>query len=342
MNIRKIKLDDITRCYSTNYLKVNDELKVFFASEDPTSVCNCYSGENFENKELVWDDRGGCMSIIEVPNTNGEFLAVNEFYLKVSPSLSKLVWVKYVDGKWVIKDIMNLPYLHRFDIYNVDGVNYFIGATIAENKEDKEDWRLPGQIYVGVIPANIEEGIKIEKIADGMFRNHGYYRGFYDGRVCGYFTSDQGIVRVTPPSSNGEWKVEKILEGKISEIALVDIDGDGVEELMTIEPFHGNSMKIYKLKDGKYECDFVYPYEIDFAHTLVGTTLAGVSCFVGGVRRVNCELFYITYENNEYKVNIIESGVGPANVAVVNLEDKDLILSANHTKNEAAVYVVTK
>ena len=187
MNIRKIKLDDITRCYSTNYLKVNDELKVFFASEDPTSVCNCYSGENFENKELVWDDRGGCMSIIEVPNTNGEFLAVNEFYLKVSPSLSKLVWVKYVDGKWVIKDIMNLPYLHRFDIYNVDGVNYFIGATIAENKEDKEDWRLPGQIYVGVIPANIEEGIKIEKIADGMFRNHGYYRGFYDGRVCKVF-----------------------------------------------------------------------------------------------------------------------------------------------------------
>ena len=28
---------------------------------------------------------------------------------------------------------------------------------------------------------------------------------------------------------------------------------------MTIEPFHGDAMKIYKLKDGRYECDFISP-----------------------------------------------------------------------------------
>lgn len=46
-----------------------------------------------------------------------------------------------------------------------------------------------------------------------------------------------------PDSPDGEWRVEKILEGQVGEIAFADIDGDGLEEMMTIEPFHGNSMK---------------------------------------------------------------------------------------------------
>ena len=80
-----------------------------------------------------------------------------------------------------------------------------------------------------------------------------------------------------------------------------DIDGDGKEEIMTIEPFHGNTINVYKLKDGKYEVDYTYPNEIDFAHALVGTTLCGKPCFVAGIRRVNCEAFVLTYENGEYK-----------------------------------------
>ena len=31
---------------------------------------------------------------------------------------------------------------------------------------------------------------------------------------------------------------------------LADIDGDGNEEIMTIEPFHGNTIHVYKLKEG--------------------------------------------------------------------------------------------
>ncbi len=341
MEIKKIKLDDIVRCYCASHVNVNGEFNVLLASEDPNSKCYAYSGENYAKKELVWDNRGGCMSIIEIPGKDGEFLAVNEFYLKVTPSLSKLVWGKHTDKGWEIKDLFNLPYLHRFDIYNKNGVNYLVCATIAENKQFKDDWSLPGQIYVGILPDNLNEEIHLEKIVDGCFRNHGYYRHEVDGSICGYFTSDQGVLRLTPPDSKaGEWKIEKILDGMIGEIALIDINNDGKDELMTIEPFHGNKMKIYELKSGKYESVFEYPYEIDFAHTLLGRKLRGVNSFVGGVRRVNAELFYIQYVSGEYRVNIIESGVGPANIDVVNFDDYDLIISANHTKNEASVYIV--
>lgn len=37
----------------------------------------------------------------------------------------------------------------------------------------------------------------------------------------------------------------------------------------------------------------------------------------------------------------IEAGVGPSNVAVVNEADRDIIVSANREKAEAALYFVT-
>ena len=48
------------------------------------------------------------------------------------------------------------------------------------------------------------------------------------------------------------------------------------------------------------------------------------------------------YVDGAYKATVIEKGVGPANLCVVHEKDRDLIVSANHTANEAAVYVVTE
>ena len=132
-----------------------------------------------------------------------------------------------------------------------------------------------------------------------------------------------------------------ILEGHIGEIATADLDGDGIEEIMTIEPFHGNSIQIYKKEEDGYKKVWTYDNTIDFAHTLVGTTLCGKPTFVAGVRREEAELFYVQYEEGQYQATVIEKGVGPANLCVVHEEDRDLIVSANHTANEAAVYVVT-
>lgn len=343
MNFEKKHLDDIVRCYCASHMTIGDKLYAFFASENPESECYSYSGDNFENKEVVWQgDRGGCMSIIPFATRPGEFLAVNEFYLKISPSHAKLVRGKKTDDGWEVKDLFNLPFLHRFDIYHVEDKDYVICATIARDKAFKDDWSRPGQIYVGEVPSDLENNnVVLRQIADGCFRNHGCSRGIYNGVVCGYFTSDQGILRVTPPVNGEDWKVEKILDGQIGEIALADVDNDGNDELMTIEPFHGNKINVYHINDeGKYDVVYTYPNEIDFAHALVGTTLCGKPCFVAGIRRVNCEIFVLTYENGEYKYQIVEEGAGPANLDVVHHNGKEYILAANHTKNEAAIYEV--
>lgn len=343
MKIEKIKLDDVKRCYCASNIFMNNENHILYASEDSNVVCEMFSGKDFEKKEIVWNEPGGCMSIIPIPGKEGEFLAVQEFYLKVSPSLAKIVWGKYTDNGWEVKDVLHMPYIHRFDIYNKNGVNYFIGATIATTKQDKNDWSVPGRIYTGVLPENPSEGIELSILCDGLFRNHGYWHAKEHGEDVGYFGSDQGIMRVTAPDGvDGTWTCEKIMDGHIGEIATIDIDNDGEDEIMTIEEFHGDTIKIYKKKDGKYEEVYRYDNKIDFAHTLVGAKLAGVNTFLAGVRREEAEIFYVQFVDGKFVTTVVEKGVGPANLCVVNEVDRDLIVAANHTKNEAAVYVVTK
>lgn len=341
MKIEKKKLADMKRCYCASNLPMHGKNHLLFASEDPNVGCFMFYGDHFEQKEIVWEKPGGCMSIIPIPGKEGEFLAVQEFYLKVSPSLAKLVWGKYTKDGFLCKDVLQLPYLHRFDIYHKNGVNYFIGATIASSKENKEDWSVPGRIYVGVLPEHPEEGLQIEVLVDGLYRNHGYWRDPQE--AGGYFGSDQGILKVTPPDTlGGAWKSECILKGNIGEIATIDIDQDGVPEIMTIEPFHGTEIKIYKKVKENYQVVYQYDHEIEFAHTLVSGTLQGVPTFLAGVRRKEAELFYVQYIDGHFVTKVIETGGGPANLAIAHEKEQDLIIAANHTKNEACVYIVSR
>ncbi len=341
MKITKKHLDEMYRCYCASSTEIDNELHIFLASEEQGYPCYDYSGKDFKTRKTVWENGGGTMSIIPLPNKSNEFLAVMDFYLKVSPSKAKIVWGKYENGTWEVKDLFYLPYLHRFDIYRVDGVNYFIGATIAETKENKEDWSKPGKIYTAILPDDLTQSIELTELVGGLFRNHGYTRHYENDMPVGYFGSDQGILKVTPPLKQGEaWKTEKIMDGTISEIAIIDIDNDGEDEIMTIEPFHGNAIKIYKKTDENYKEVYSYQNEIDFAHTLVGCTLRGVNTFLAGVRRKDAEIFYVQYTDGAFVTKVLEEGCGPANLAVVNETNRDIIIAANHTCNEAAVYIV--
>ena len=343
MKIEKIHLDDIKRCYCASNIQMNGENHILLASEDPDVLCAMYDTKTFQREEIVWEKPGGCMSIIPFPKRENEFLAVQEFYLKVSPSLAKIVWGKHDKDGWQFKDVLHLPYIHRFDIYHANGIDYFIGATIATSKEDKNDWRVPGRIYVGKIPEDSSSGIELEILVDGLYRNHGYWHDEENGHDVGYFGSDQGIIKVSPPKTiNGQWSVEYVMEGQIGEIACADIDEDGQKEILTIEPFHGNKICMYHKNGNIYEKIWEYDNEIDFAHTLVGTMLCGKPAFLAGIRRKDAELIYIQQKEGRIQAHVIEKGAGPANLCVVHEDGRDLIVAANHTANEAAVYVVSK
>lgn len=341
MKITKKHLDVLKRCYSASSVIVNDELNILLASEasvaDP-QACYAYSGKNFQKREVVWQLGGGCMAMVQIPNVQNEFIAIKDFYLSVSPSLSRLVWLKHDDIEgWSEKTLLYLPFLHRFEIVTLEDKNYIVAATIADYKEHKEDWSRGGSIYLGELPQDLNQEIKLEKIKDNLFRNHGFIKQIQDGKEYVYFGSDEGLFRL---SVSENFKFDQILAKPIGEMAFVDLNQDGVDELITIEPFHGDRIHIYELKETGYEIAYTYPDTINFAHSLVPTTLRGVPTFVVGIRRENADLAYIQYVNGKYERFVIDAMVGPANICVINEKDRDLIISANHSANEAAVYIV--
>lgn len=343
MNIKKIKLDDIKRCYCVANLKYDGKNHVTFASENPNVICESFELDNLENKEVLWKEPGGCMSIIPIPHQEKQFLAVQEFYLKVAPSLSKIVWVYEENGEWIIKDLVYLPYVHRFDLYEYQNEIYLVAATIARYKKDKQDWSQPGQIYAAKLPHDLNESFELILLKDNLFRNHGYCKYIdKDGNTYGYFGSDSGIYELKINNSDvRKWEFNLILEGKIGEIAVCDIDNDDELEIMTIEEFHGNQIYIYKKQDGKYQRVYKYDNEIEFAHALVADTINDKNTFIAGVRRKDSELFMVQFNNNKFETTIIDKNVGPANISVIH-DQCDVIASANHSANEASIYLIEK
>lgn len=343
MKIEKKFLTNLHRCYATSSTVIDGDRKILIATEGE-GPCFMYEGEDFK-QSTVWEGPGGTMSIIPIPGENGDFLAVQNFFPTFQSENAQIVWGKYIDGKWEIKTLFKLPYVHRFDILEAGEKLYFLGAVLCNSKTSKEDWSDPGKIYVGEIPNDLNENIELKVIKEGLTKNHGYCRSEYEGKMVGLVTAQEGVFRVTPPQSKDEeWTVEQIMDRPTSDVAVVDIDSDGEDELITIEEFHGKHFRINKKYGNEYKIVYEYEKEMDFGHVVWGGKLRGIPTIIGGYRRHDKDLFYIQCTDKErltFKTEVIESGVGPSNVAVINEKDRDIIISANRELGEAALYIVT-
>ncbi len=342
MRFEKIKLDDIDRCYAASTINAGGKFYAVFASESIDGPCYAYTGDNFEQKEVVWEKAGGTMSFVQIPERDGEFIAVQNFFPGFQSEGAKLVWGKRLSSGWEIKDLVSLPYVHRFDLFPIEDEIHIFAAILCGSKKERDDWSDPGYILTGKLPARPEDGMSFRKIYSGQNKNHGYCRGRWQGKDAGFWTSEDGLfAAAAPEKKDGEWQITKLIDRPISDVALCDLDGCGCDELITIEPFHGNRFVVNKKTSSGYEIAWTYPNEIDFAHTVTGCRLLGKPAVIGGIRQKNCELFVLRYEKEKgFFTELVEEGVGTSNAVAVNTGSGDIIIAANHTKNEAAVYRV--
>ena len=81
------------------------------------------------------------MTMVQIPGSNGEFLATHKFY---SPNDSKEAKIILASPKgkndWAVKTIADLPFVHRFDILTRGGVNYIVACALKSGHEFKDDW----------------------------------------------------------------------------------------------------------------------------------------------------------------------------------------------------------
>jgi hypothetical protein len=343
MHIEKHFLASMSRCYSASHIVVDGQTRILVATEGE-GPCLAWAGPDYDNPHTVWAEPGGTMSMVPIPGTNGEFLAVQKFFKMFQWEEAKLVHVKpLADGSYQVTDVLHLPYIHRFDLLPADDRLYFIGCTLATTKESREDWSNAGKIFVGEYQG--PGPLQVSVLKDGLTQNHGYSRLERDGRVTSLVTCQQGAYEVTPPLQPGAaWGVRQFMDWPISDIAAIDIDGDGELEFATIEVFHGSHFRVYKLVRGAYQKVYEHPEVTEFYHVVTAATLVGKPVFVGGCRRGKQQLFYVHALQDAplvLRAEVIEEGVGPSNVHVMHEPDRDIIVSANREKAEAALYIVT-
>lgn len=345
MKFEKKYLMDQNRCYAAGNITINGQRTALLATEGE-GACYAFSGENYEKQTTVWAGPGGTMTFVPLPGTNGEFLSVQKFFKMFQWEEATIIWVRpQPDGSFQVKELFTLAYIHRFDVLESNGKKYFIGCTLATKKEAKDDWSSPGKVYVAELPADLNTPIKLTVLVDALTQNHGYSKVTWNGRMSSMIGSRDGAFIITPPEEPGEnWHVEKIMDWPVSDLDAIDIDGDGELEIATIEPFHGNYFRVYKKIDGEYQKVFEHPEVSEFYHVVTGTELRGKPVFIGGCRRGKMQLFYVTCTATApltLEAVLIDEGVGPSNVSIIHEKDRDVLISANREKGEAALYFVT-
>ena len=51
-----------------------------------------------------------------------------------------------------------------------------------------------------------------------------------------------GCICLSPAAPDENWEIEKLVDEAASDAVLVDLDGDGEKEQISISPFHGSNL----------------------------------------------------------------------------------------------------
>jgi hypothetical protein len=337
MIISKHLVSKLPMSYAVSLFDLPSGLHAVAASEGEDG-CLFFRPDDLNKVERVWEKSGGTMSIANI-DENGGFLAVQNFFKGFNSKTAKIVKAsRRADGKWDVSDYLSLPYVHRFDVLTVEGARFLIACTLCDDKDFKDDWSRPGRIWLGKI--NRDGSCKLDTLFKGITKNHGFFKGVHNGRPIILVTGVEGIFEITPPDvADGKWPCEKIFDREVSEAIFFDLDDDGDDELITIEPFHGNRVVIYKNSSEGYQ--EVYSLPVNFGHVIWGGKILGEPSLLVGYRLDNAPLVLLRKKlgNGWYmEQQFIDEHIGPTNISVRSEENECLILCSAGKSQEVLIY----
>ena len=259
MQVEKKVLANLTKCYSIAPLTYQGRFHFLVAAEK-TDRCILFD-ETGKEVDTVWEGPGGVMTMVQVPGSDGQFLATHKFYSPNDSKEAKLVTVTPADGVWEVKTLAELPFVHRFDILVRNGVKYLIACTLKSGHAYKDDWSCPGKVYCAVLPDDLStfdeaHPLPLTVLKEGLTKNHGYARTEDGGMDTAVISCENGIFQFLPPEQkNGEWEIRELLDVPASDAVLLDLDGDGGAELvvqMVAQPHQFNA--VFHYGDGELSC----------------------------------------------------------------------------------------
>jgi hypothetical protein len=184
----------------------------------------------------------------------------------------------------------------------------------------------------------------MKPVMQGVSKNHGMHLAIIDGFPTMLIAGGEGLFGIRiPDHPEDEWTCETLIDHETSDVYIADIDMDGEMEFVTIEPFHGDTLAIYKRINGRLRMEF--EMGVSFGHALWAGELLGAPAILVGNRGGEKDLFMLRPKSGnplDMAYEVIDSGVAPAQISVVPGSDSALIVSANHGKGEVALYRVSE
>ncbi len=334
--MNKKVLLNVESVYTANVFSTSEANYVVGGSET-RPVVSLYNIDSDTSVDLP-DCPGGVMGFVPVNGNPDIFYSIQGLY----PGFNGLEAGVYLSRKsgssWTTRKVMDLPFAHRVDTVGRGGRNYVIAVSCSRHKENPADWSKAGDVYVAEI-LNEEGDIDTPVlINDVVFRNHGMLKTRENGMDMLYISGAEGIFRLDM-DADGKWFSESVFDREVSEFAFADFDADGENELVTIEPFHGNTIKVYKKAGGVWEEKF--SDSLSFGHGLSAGNFNGEAIIMVGSRSGSLRLDMFRLDDASdwnFSRTAVEEEAGPTQTAVYSLGGTDYILSANQKKNEVAIY----
>ena len=334
--LKKQNILQVRNVYTANAFAVGGQFFIGAGSETEPEV-KLYELAG-GGEELLEGCPGGMMSFLPIPGKGGSFVTIMGLFPPFIGQEAGLYLHVKTGNKWETFKIAELPFAHRCEFVEHGGGYYLVAATVSKYKENPGDWSRPGEVYIltpGEDPAQPWGKLRIDS---GITRNHGMTRTRIEGKETICISGAEGIFSIIPGDQQ-RWSVRRVFEREVSEMTFIDLDGDGHQELVTIEPFHGNTLNIYKKEAKGWELRF--SDSLSFGHGLSSGKFNGIPVVVAGNRSGSLALEAFTVSDlakGIVKRVVIEPNAGPTQTQVFSHASRDYILSANQRKNEVAIY----
>ena len=220
------------------------------------SMIALYEGPGFE-KRVISEAHPGtiALAVCDVTgNGQNDVIAGSGFGRRQRMPSEYLHWFQAPErgGVWTQHFIDWVPYLHRIAIVNINGQPLLFVATLQGQGRHLDDFDAPGALWCYRVPQDPRHETWEKRLIDGHIKlNHGLSVCDVDGdgRPDLLLGARSGLLWFEPPHGDGfagQWQRWTISPRESSETFAADIDGDGVNEVLSIEPWHGHELVWYK------------------------------------------------------------------------------------------------
>jgi hypothetical protein len=327
---------NIKNVYTANAFQTEHGFFVGAGSETEPDV-QLYNLET-ASSETVADCPGGMMSFIPIPGHPDAYVTIMGLFPPFIGGEAGLYLHQKNGSAWQTEKALSFPFAHRCEIVSSGGEDFLVAAKVSSYKENPPDWSRPGELHVialkdfGLTPWN---SLVIDQ---GITRNHGMIKAPVGGKDVLFVSGAQGVFSVEP-IQDGQWEVKNIFANEVSEVNFMDLDGDGNSEMITIEPFHGNTINVYKYTGREWQLKF--SDTLSFGHGLGSGMFNEEPILVVGNRNESLALEVFTVKDlskGKLKRILLEAETGPTQTQVFSFKGVDYILSANQKKHEVVLY----